>query len=169
VLAYPGILSAFLITSLLWQRLNRIIWGGGPQNASNLARQAQWSMLWPKLGRWPLGNGAGQSGDALGYANGAGIVTVDSYYITLLMEYGVLGAITFFGLIGLAAYQAYSLSGKAQDRDMRLMLPVFVMLVNFVIIKGVLSGDDIHAMIFMSLGMVVAMTYRHKMGLVGKA
>jgi hypothetical protein len=168
VLAYPAILTAFYVTSLFWQRLNRMIWGGGPQTASNMARKAQWSLLWPKLGRWPFGNGAGESGDVLGYANGAGIVTVDSYYITVLIDYGIMGAITFFGMIGLAAYQAYSLSGRSEDREMRLMLPVFVMLINFIVIKGVLSGDDIHAMIFMSVGMVVAMTSRYKLGLVAK-
>jgi O-Antigen ligase len=162
VLAYPAILAAFYVTSLFWQRLNRMIWGGGPQTASNEARKAQWKLLWPDLGRWPFGYGAGESGDILGYSNGAGIVTVDSYYITVLIDFGIMGAITYFGMIGVAAYQAYSLSGKAQDKEMRLMLPVFVMLINFIVIKGVLSGDDIHAMIFMALGMVVALTYRAK-------
>jgi hypothetical protein len=69
VLTYPAIITGFLVLSLFWQRLNRMIWGGGAQQASNDSRKAQWSMLWPKLGKWPFGHGPGQAGDALGFAN----------------------------------------------------------------------------------------------------
>jgi O-Antigen ligase len=161
VLAYPVILSGFIAASFLWQRLNRMIWGGGPQTASNESRKQQWSLLWPNLEKWPLGYGSGESGDILGFTNGAGVVSVDSYYITTLIEFGILGFFAFFGMVTVSAVTAYSLSGKSKQPELQLMLPIFVMLVTFIFIKAVLSGDDSHALIFMAIGMVASMKHRY--------
>ena len=163
VLAYPVFIGIFYTVSLFWQRLNRMVWGGGPQQASNESRKAQWRMLWPKLERWPFGHGVTSSGDVRGFTNGAGVVTVDSYYITVLIDYGVLGFFAFFGMIIAGAIEAYIYGVRARDREGQLLLPVSVMLVLFVIIKGVLSQDDNHAMIYMLLGMVAALVHRAKL------
>ncbi len=160
VLAYPVFLAIFYTASLFWQKLNRMIWGGGPQQASNESRKQQWSMLWPKLERWPFGHGVTSSGDILGFTNGAGVITVDSYYITVLIDFGVLGFFAFFGMILTGALQAYIGGYRARETEAQLLLPTAVVLVLFVVIKGVLSQDDNHAIIYMLLGMVAAFTHR---------
>ena len=162
VLAYPAIITLFLIASLYWQRLQRMVWGGGEQQASNDARKEQWSAMWPKLETWPLGHGPGRSGEALGYANGDGIITIDSYYISVLMDYGVIGFFVFYGLLIAGMYQAYLYGMASKDKETRLLMPASIMLGLFVVVKGVLSQEDSHAVIFMLLGIVVALVHRMK-------
>lgn len=159
-LAYPAILALFMMATLFWQRLNRMVWGGGPQQASNESRQQQWDMMWPKLGSWPFGRGMATSGDTLGFANGAGVVTVDSYYITILLEFGVFGFIGFFGAMLVGSYQAGKVAINSRLDTGRDMIPLSIMLATFVVIKGVLSQDDIHMLMFMALGIVAALRWR---------
>ncbi len=160
VLGYPAIIAGFLVLSLVWQRLGSMVWGGGAQQASNDARKAHWAALWPKLARWPFGHGAGNSGDALGYANGAGVVTVDSYYISVLLDYGVIGFFVFYGMLVAAMTSALSYGSKSSDGETQILMPIAVILGLFAIVKGVLSQEGNHALIFMLMGMVCALTYR---------
>ena len=162
VLAYPAIISIFMVASIYWQRLERMVWGGGEQQASNDSRKEQWAAMWPKLYAWPIGHGPGQSGEALGYANSDGIITVDSYYITVLMEYGVIGFFVFYGFLVAGMYQGYKYASVSRDKDYRLLMPASIMIGMFVVVKGVLSQEDSHAMIFMVLGMVTALVHRMK-------
>jgi hypothetical protein len=46
------------------------------------------------------------------------------------------------------------------DYEIRLLLPIAVALINYVIVKSVLSQDANHSVVFMMLGAVVALTYR---------
>ena len=139
-----------------------MVWGGGEQQASNDSRKEQWAAMWPKLYAWPIGHGPGQSGEALGYANSDGIITVDSYYITVLMEYGVIGFFVFYGFLVAGMYQGYKYASVSRDKDYRLLMPASIMIGMFVVVKGVLSQEDSHAMIFMVLGMVTALVHRMK-------
>lgn len=56
---------------------NRTI-GGGSTGFSDMARQEQFAMMWPKLFANPFGYGGGRSGDVLGYRLPGGLLTVDS-------------------------------------------------------------------------------------------
>jgi O-antigen ligase len=158
VLAYPFIAAGFLALSLVWRRLGNMIWGGGAQQASNEAREAQWEMAIPKIMKWPVGHGVGEGATALGYTNSAGTLTIDSYYLTIGLEYGILGFFVYYGLMLTGVWQASKWAIRSRAPEAGLLVPLAVSLTVFVIIKGVLSQDDSHSVVFMMLGMVAALT-----------
>jgi O-antigen ligase len=110
------------------------------------------------MGEWPLGHGPSSSGDILGYANAGGVVSVDSYMITVLVEYGVFGFLAFFGLFLFASIRAAALGVRGQTPDHALMIPVSACLVAFLIIKTVLSQEQNHSLMFIILAFVIALS-----------
>jgi hypothetical protein len=161
VLTYPLIAIATLAATLFVGRLRNEIWGDGSQNASNESRRIQWDMAIPKILKNPIGHGTGKGGDTLGFANAAGVGTIDSYYITIFLELGVLGFIVYYGIMLRGAWVAANVAIRSPlERELRLLIPFSVALVNYVIVKSVLSQDANHPLVFMMLGAVVALTYR---------
>lgn len=161
VLTYPAIFAAFVASTFFVGRLRAQVWGDGSQAASTEGRIEQWIMAFPKIGRNPLGYGIGEGANILGFTNGAGILTIDSYYLSILLEIGVLGFICYYGLMVRGIWvAARTVIGANADQEIRLLLPIAVSLINFVIVKAVLSQDANHPVVFMMLGAVVALTYR---------
>jgi hypothetical protein len=160
VIAYPVIISAFFALTLIWRRLEVMVWGGGPQQASNEARRLQWTGAIRELKEWPLGNGLGESGTLVGYYDAAGRVSLDSYFITILMDFGIFGAFAFFGMFLVAIMKAAKAGLETNDEEIELLIPLGIMLMVFLIIKGVLSQEDNHTLMFMALGATVALYHR---------
>lgn len=161
VLAYPGILLAALISTFVVGRIRAEVWGNGPQQASTDARKIQWAMATPKVIRNPFGNGAASSGEVLGFTNQAGAITVDSYYITILLDWGIAGFLLFFGLMIRAIWiGGRTVVARPVEREIRLLIPLIVSLINFVIIKSVLSQDANHPIVFIMLGAILALVWR---------
>lgn len=161
VVAYPLIFTAFVAATFFVGRLRAQVWGDGSQQASTESRIVQWEMAIPKVIRNPLGHGIGEGANALGFANGAGVITIDSYYLSILLEVGILGFILYYGLMlrGIWVAAVTVIESKA-EQEIRLLLPIAVSLINFVIVKSVLSQDANHPVAFMMLGATVALTYR---------
>lgn len=163
VLTYPAIFVAFVAATFFIGRLRNQVWGDGSQAASDDSRMEQWAMAIPKLMARPIGYGFSKGGTALGFTNGAGVLTIDSYYISVLLELGIAGFVVYYGLMLRAAWTAAStVVGSRQDQEIRLLLPIAVAIINFVVVKSVLSQDANHPLIFMMLGAVVALTYRSR-------
>jgi O-Antigen ligase len=160
VIAYPVIISAFFALTLIWRRLEVMVWGGGPQQASNEARRLQWMGAMRELKEWPLGNGLGQAGELVGYYDAAGRLSLDSYFITILLDFGVFGAFAFFGMFLIAIMKAAKVGLETNDEEIELLIPLGIMLMVFLIIKGVLSQEDNHTLMFMALGATVALYHR---------
>ena len=161
VLTYPAIFAAFVAATFFIGRLRAQVWGDGSQAASTESRLDQWMMAFPKIARNPVGYGIGESANALGFTNGAGILTIDSYYLSILLEIGVMGFVLYYGLMLRGIWvAARTVVGARADQEIRLLLPMAVSLINFVIVKSVLSQDANHPVIFMMLGAIVALTYR---------
>lgn len=160
VIAYPVMISAFFALTLIWRRLEVMVWGGGPQQASNEARRLQWVGAMRELKEWPLGNGLGQAGELVGYYDAAGRLSLDSYFITILLDFGVLGAAAFFGMFIIAIFKAAKVGLETDDEEIELMIPLGIMLSVFLIIKGVLSQEDNHTLMFIALGATVALYHR---------
>jgi hypothetical protein len=99
---------------------------------------------------------------ALGNYTPGGILTIDSYYLAVGLEYGILGFIVYYGMLLLAIrYGAkYSVNVHKYDREYAFLIPITIALTNFLIIKSVFSQQDNHPLIFMMLGMLVALIYR---------
>ncbi|MEW5684995.1 MAG: O-antigen ligase family protein [Pseudomonadota bacterium] len=163
VLSYPAIFVSFMIATFAIGRLRAEFWGTGQQQYSTQGRIDQWYMGMPKVLKNPLGYGIGQGGKALGFKNLAGVGSIDSYWLSVLLEIGVVGFLVFYGLMLRGAFTAartlVATNGKG---EMRLLLPMAVALLNFIIVKMVLSQDANHPLIFMILGAVVALNYRAK-------
>jgi hypothetical protein len=161
VLTYPAIFVGFVAATFFIKRLHNEIWGNGSQNASNESRIDQWMMAIPKVAKNPLGYGIGRGADVLGFTNLAGTLTIDSYYISVLLELGVLGFLLYYGLIIRGIFLASkTVIGSRVEQELRLLLPFAVSLIGFIIVKSVFSQDANHPVVFMMLGAVVALTYR---------
>lgn len=159
-LFYPFAASLFFVATLVSGRLGAIVWGNGAQSASNEGRRVQWATAIPKIGQWPIGRGPGTGADTLGTTNLAGILTIDSYYLVILLEYGVIGFIAWLGMLIGAAVQATKWS-LIDDSDEGRMLPIMAtFMLTFVILKGVLAQDDSHGIVYMMLGMIAGVTWR---------
>jgi O-Antigen ligase len=163
VMGYPAIFVAILASTLLVHRIRAKVWGDGSQSSSDESRKDQWHMAIPKLTHNPIGHGYGTAGDVLGYTNLDGIPTVDSYYINLLLDTGILGFAIylafFLGSAWLAAREVMRVPG---ERELRMLMPLSVTLVGFVVVKGVLSQDANHPLVYFFVGAIAALIHRSR-------
>lgn len=162
VYAYPAVFIAGVAAVFASHRLNQMVFGGGAEASSSGARDVQLGMALRQLAKAPWGHGAGQSGNAMGFAEGS-FVTIDNYFIGIALDYGVLGVIFWYGIFitAMVAAGLYSISSRYAGRtEARLLAPLSVTMAAFLVIKWVHGQDDNHAMLFMMLGMVSALVYR---------
>jgi len=116
----------------------------------------------PMVFSHPWGYGIGTSATTLGDVNARGNLTIDTYWLAVALEYGILGFIVYYGMILLAIYYAgkYSLTATPRDRDFGFLVPIAIALINFLAIKSTFAEETNHPVIFMMLGMTVALVYR---------
>ena len=115
----------------------------------------------PKVASHPFGHGIGGAATNLGYVQPGGITTIDSYYLTLLMDLGVLGFVVYFAIFLRGIWISARTAVQHQvEGELGLLLPMSVALTNFVIVKSVFSQDANHPVVFMLLGGIVALSYR---------
>lgn len=158
-LAYPAILTFVVMAVLTVGRLRVAVLGGGVHQASNNAREAQFAAAGPVLLKSPVfGYGAGEGGAALGFTNDAGQGTVDSYIITIALDYGIVGFLLFFGLLIGAIATSGKLALKSRN-DADFSVPVTLCLLVFLSIKPVLSQESNNPVLFMLVGMVGALVW----------
>jgi len=164
VVAYPVIFSAIVASTFLVGRIHARVWGNGPQQFSDQSRVEQYHLGIPKILTHPWGYGIGMGSESLGFADNGGFGTIDSYYILIGLEYGVFGFLVYYGMILLGLYEAgrHSLSSRPLNNESSLLIPIAVTLLNFVVIKSVFAQQDNHSIIFMVLGMLVALIWRSK-------
>jgi hypothetical protein len=162
VYAYPTVFMGGVGLVLASHRLKLMVFGDGAQASSTEARQGQLDMAMAQLLKAPWGHGTGQSGEAMGYSKTA-FVTIDNYFITIALDYGILGIIFWYGIFIIAMVEAtrYSVSSKYAGRiEARLLAPLAVTLAAFLVIKWVHGQSDNHPILFMMLGMVSALIYK---------
>jgi hypothetical protein len=164
VLGYPGIFIAMVASTLLVGALRRKVWGDGSQDASNAGRKAEWVLGLSKFAHNPIGHGYGTAGGVLGFMNQAtGVQTIDSYWLNLLLDTGIVGFVAYMALfLGTAWQGAKAVVRSPLEREQRLLIPLSVTLVAFIVVKGVLSQDNNHPMAFMMLGAIVALIHRSR-------
>lgn len=162
VLSYPVTFMLFMGLTLTWRRLNVMVWGGGAQQSSTDGRAEQWTMGMAKFWQWPFGYGQSQGGNVVGWVDLAGNMSIDSYYLSILIEFGLIGFVAYFGMFLLATSQALMAGITSKDKETDLLMPLGIMMIVFIIGKGVLSQTDNHTLVFIMLGMLVALVHRHK-------
>ena len=155
VLAYPTVILFMVGLVLSWNRLRVLVLGGGQNAASDDARKIQWVMGIPKVLTHPLGHGVGRAGEVLGYRNPAGELTIDSYYLSLLIEYGPLGLLTFIAIFGTASWLGFRYYNRAETEDEMMLAPMTMAMFNFLVIKAILSAENNMPVAFVILGAMV--------------
>lgn len=162
VMVYPIVFCAAVSATFIVGRIRNKVWGSGQYNASNEGRMAQVRAGTPKVLDHPLGHGVGMGGDALGYQNKAGVQTVDSYLLQIGLDMGIIGLLIYVALLVLPIYYAikYSFTEQAREGDNTFLTPLAVSLVNFTAIKFIFANDDNHPLMFMMMGVVVAIVCR---------
>ena len=159
-LGYPVLFVAMLASTFVVPRIRVEVWGDGSQAASNDARKVMYSEGIPMILKNPLGHGIGQGGETLGYRNPAGVLTIDTYYLAVGLEFGIIGFLVYYGMHIYAAVKSVTTVYKRSDGELLWLGPIAIALLNFIISKSVFSSLENHPMIFMLLGMVVALVYR---------
>jgi O-antigen ligase len=164
LVAYPALFSAFIVLSFVVGRIKAKVWGMGQFDDSNQARIDQWHMGIPKIITHPFGHGVGTGAEVLGYFNLGGTLTIDSYYLLVVLEYGIVGFIAFFAIFVVSALHAgwYSLRSNDGDRDVAFLLPLAASVASFLAMKTFFAQDDNNPIVFMMVGIIVALIHRLK-------
>lgn len=159
VLSYPALAALSFASTFLVAAIRRKVWGGGETLDSTLARKEQYASGIPKVLSHPFGHGIGQGAEVLGFQVPSGLFTIDTYYLLIALEYGFLGIIFYYGMILIAIWNSgkYSLVAPPNNDEFIILIPVMISLINFVITNSVFSQTDNHSLIFMNLGLVVAL------------
>jgi hypothetical protein len=162
--AYPAFSVIGLLAILFVGRLHKMFLGGGAQTSSTEARITQWHMGIPLIIRNPFGYGIGRGAETLGYFDPGGTLTIDSYYLLILLEYGVVGFIVYYGMFAVAIVTGlhWGIKLSEQESEESLLIPSAIAMAAFLVIKGVFSNTDNHSTAFISLGMICALVHRSK-------
>lgn len=162
VLIYPLLFLAATASTFVVGRIRNKVWGSGQYAASNEARMTQVQAGAPKVFDHPFGHGVGMGSDALGYANKAGVQTVDSYLLRIGLDVGIFGLIAYCILLIAPIYFAvrYSFKDESRQGENTFLIPLAVSLVNFTAIKFIFANEDNHPIMFMMVGIVVALVCR---------
>jgi hypothetical protein len=161
-LAFPLIATVTFGLTFFSARIHAAVWGNGAQADSTQARIDQLNGAIPKILSHPWGYGADMAAEILGYRTPAGLLSIDNYYLSTLLSYGVQGFLALFGTIALLIFFGSKtlLLEENSGRDGVFLGPLVISLTNFCVLKSVFSQEDNHPLTFMMMGMVVALVSR---------
>lgn len=161
-LAYPvGVLMLCAAIVSVSSVSNRVL-GSTSTQGSNAAREAQFHRALPKIAQSPIiGYGPRQGATALGFRVGT-FLTLDSYFLSIALDYGVIGFALYYGILILAMARAFQLLMRDEDDASNFALLVFTMLSIFVLTRSVLSQEDNNSIPFMLFGVVMALVRRDR-------
>ncbi len=161
VLSIAGLTGLVIAAATFVGRVHSLVNGGAAGQMSNDGRKVQWAMGLPKVWARPWGYGLGNSGEVVGYAP-AGFYTLDSDYLSKLIEFGILGSLIYYAIFLVSAFNAgrATLGAPPQSGETDLLAPLTAsMVINF-ILKSVFASAADDPIIFMFLGMIIALRYR---------
>lgn len=158
MLMLPFALAAFAAAYVASPRLQSMTIGGGQHQASTDGRLEQLARAIPRIAERPLfGHGVGIGAETLGFQNLAGVLTIDSYALNLLLEVGLVGTAGFLGMIAWTIIAGIRTSLRDDERPNYIGGAVALSLAAFVTTKLVLSQVDTQMLAFatMALGLVI--------------
>lgn len=159
-LAFPFAASALLVAMFTVPAIHVRTIGGGSTGFSDQARQKQYHLFWPKLAENPLGYGSGRSGGVLNFRSPGGQYTVDSYFITTGIDYGLVGLVCFFGMFLYTFYLMATTYLESDSKEGEMALPIACAIAVLFMIRLVLSQLDNMPIIFVVFGMAIALYAR---------
>ncbi|MCA0420836.1 MAG: O-antigen ligase family protein, partial [Proteobacteria bacterium] len=158
MLMLPFALAAFAAAYVASPRLQSMTIGSGQHQASTDGRLEQLARAIPRIAERPVfGHGIGTGAETLGFRNLAGVLTIDSYALNLLLEVGLVGTAGFVGMIAWTIIAGILTSFRTDGRPNYLGGAVALSLAAFVTTKLVLSQIDTQMLAFatMGLGLVI--------------
>ena len=161
-IAYPFIFVAFMVATFVVGRLRAMVWGTKAQSFSSQAREAQVEMGLPMIWSSPWGHGIGKGAETLNYRNLAGGLTIDTYYLALGLEFGVVGFLIYAGIFFGALFYGVKYLFQVQTREHMLLIPFMILISVFIIVKSVFAQQENHPLVFATLGALCAMCWRIK-------
>jgi len=163
ILVYPALMLVLLVSSFFFTRLRNAVWGGGAYVASNDARSTQMEKGLELVLQQPWGHGIGQAAETLGFTNQVGRLTIDTYYISIALESGVIGFFAYYGAFLAAMWiGAWKLIDAGDQEETSWLLPTLLSLGNYLVIKSIFSQQDNHPLAFAFLGLGVALIFQVK-------
>jgi hypothetical protein len=155
-LAALGLVVCYVVPGIRYRVL-----GGGADQASTQARMDQLHVGIPKILHHPWGYGVGEGANALGFRNWDGVLTIDSYTLRLVLEYGVVGLVLFYSIFAASvAYAAQgALAAPRSERQSNLFIPAATALLCYIAIKSVFAQEDNQPFAFLLMGMIVALRF----------
>lgn len=150
-------------------RIRKIFFGGGQYQSSTDVRSVQYHNGIEKILADPFGHGVGRGGVELAYYLPDGRLTIDSYYLAVGLEYGVIGFAAFFSMFLIAFWNGMKTAVANRDRETAWILPAAIALMSFVVIKGVYAREENHPFVFMLLALVAALHWRHQAAMAAPA
>ena len=158
---YPALMVGLSILILSVDGLRLRILGGGATQYSNDARKEQFNLAVPAISHRPIfGYGPGEGAGAIGWRTLEGKVSLDSGFLTVAADYGLVGFVCFYGAILIAIVQLARSGIFARGKDFPLPLALSSMLVALLTARSVLSQQDNNPFVFMMLGLSLALLYR---------
>lgn len=158
-LMYPVMAIAVMSAVLFVGRIRTRVLGSGQHKGSNDARSEQWDLALHKIWESPLfGFGADRGGWKLGFFSPGGQLTVDTYLVSILMDYGIIGFILFYGMFIYAIFSAFRLMKSSNQTISVTGVCMGIFLTEFLVIKTVLSQAANHPLIFIAFGAIITLT-----------
>ena len=154
---YPAAIGVVGLMMAASHRFYITIMGDASHTASTQARIEQMHVGIAKILKWPFGYGIGQA--AVTITNVSDYITIDSYFLSVAIEYGVLGFITYYGIFAIAMYEGSRryLTDRTGNEDQSFLLPITASFVAFMVAKFVFSQQDNHPVVFMMLGALLGL------------
>jgi len=154
LMGYPAAVVMLSLIVWFWNRAHVAVLGGGQHQPSSDARDVQWAMTWPRVFTHPLGHGVGRGNSVLGYTNLGGEGSVDSYFITLLLDSGYLALPLFWLTFCIPVVLGIKYFVKSSSYEDGLLAPLSLGILNFVIIKAVSSAETVIPLVFVFMGCI---------------
>jgi hypothetical protein len=162
VMGYPVFSALALASTFIFGRLHRMVWGGGETVSSTVSRSMQYSKGIPLVLKQPIGYGIDRAGVTLGFYQPNGTLTIDTYYLAVALNYGILGFLVYYGMFvcGIIGAGRLTLRDNGADRETSYVGAIAASILTFIIIKSVFSQQDNHPLMYMILGMLMAISAR---------
>lgn len=163
LLAIPGTIAILTLALIFVRRFQLIIFGGTEHAGSNQARANQWSQAFETFPRSPVfGFGYGEASGLAGTIGANQTLTLDAWYINVMLDSGVIGTSLYAAAFLAATYRACQLSVLMKGRDAALMMALTGMMVAKMTINGVLSLTHNHVLLFFAYGIVIGASLRYQ-------
>jgi len=161
IVALLGVISFATIITLIivWPRAHNLVLGGGMEAYSDQGRAQQWEAGMLYMASNPVsGHGFALGGYALELK---GLISIDSYVLSLLIETGVPGLLFFAGILLLPIW--HGLRSYLSDRSQAGAAAgaLACSFIAFTVNRIVLSQRENHMLIFSLLAVVIVLNYEN--------